>query len=114
MATFCAYLENFQKTIFNLESLSFLKNIDFQMKNRIYENTRPNHLLALGLDNKDGHIRLTQAEQFSIFGGSKETHERMTVTLIETFKKLQQKGKRLEQTEPHELADIIKKVVEQL
>ena len=65
------------------------------------------HLLGIGLDNEDGHKRLTQAEKFSIVGGSEETHERMTETLIKTFEDLKGKGKELEDTDRNELADLI-------
>lgn len=65
------------------------------------------HLLGIGLDNTDGHKRLTRAEKFSIVGGSEETHERMTETLIKTFEELKGRGKELEQTEKEELADIL-------
>jgi len=63
--------------------------------------------LGIGLDNEDGHKRLTQAEKFSIVGGSEETHEKMTETLIKTFEDLKTKGKQLEETEKEELAEII-------
>lgn len=66
-------------------------------------------LLGVGLDNRDGHKRLTQAEQFAVVGGSAETHERMTETLVKTFENLDRKGKRLEETSPHELSDLIQK-----
>lgn len=66
------------------------------------------HLLGLGLDNKDGHKRITQAEKFSIVGGSQETHERMTETLVKTFETLDRRGKTLEKVEKEELSDIIK------
>ena len=65
------------------------------------------HLLGIGLDNADGHKRLTRAEKFSIVGGSEETHERMTETLIKTFEELKGRGKELEQTDKVELADIL-------
>jgi hypothetical protein len=65
------------------------------------------HLLGIGLDNDDGHKRLTRAEKFSIVGGSEETHERMTETLVKTFEDLKGKGKELEDTESTELAEII-------
>jgi hypothetical protein len=65
------------------------------------------HLLGVGLDNKDGHKRITQAEKFSIVGGSEETHDRMTETLIKTFEDLKNQGKELEDTERKELAEII-------
>jgi hypothetical protein len=67
------------------------------------------HLLGLGLDNTDGHKRLTSAEQFTIVGGSEETHGRMTETVTKTFESLKRRGKTLERVEPKELADIIAK-----
>lgn len=66
------------------------------------------HLIGVGLDNKDGHKRITQAERFAIVGGSQETHERMTETVVKTFETLDRKGKTLDTVEKHELKDIIK------
>ncbi|MBI2812676.1 MAG: hypothetical protein HYX71_00125 [Opitutae bacterium] len=65
------------------------------------------HLLGLGLDNEDGHKRLTSAEQFTIVGGSDETHTKMTETVIKTFEELKTRGKPLQAVEPQELAEII-------
>lgn len=84
------------------------------MRNRMHDNARPRHLYGIGMDNDDGHKRITQAEQFSVLGGSRETHERLTITFIKTFESLKQQGKRLEQTELHELNEIIKKAIEEL
>jgi peroxiredoxin len=67
------------------------------------------HLLGVGLDNKDGHKRLTAAEQFTIVGGSDETHTKMTETVIKTFEVLKKRGKPLHTVEPQELAEIIHK-----
>jgi peroxiredoxin len=67
------------------------------------------HLLGLGLDNSDGHKRLTSAEQFTIVGGSDETHTKMTETVIKTFEVLKKRGKSLQGVEPQELAEIIHK-----
>ncbi len=66
-------------------------------------------LLGLGLDNTDGHKRITQGEQFAIVGGSEETHGRMTETAIKTFEELKQRRKHLATVEPAELAEIIHK-----
>jgi hypothetical protein len=66
-------------------------------------------LLGLGLDNDDGHRRITTGEQFAVLGGSAETHERMTETVVKTFEELKQRGKHLSEVRPVELADIIKK-----
>jgi len=67
------------------------------------------HLLGIGLDNQDGHKRLTAAEEFTIVGGSDETHGRMTETVIKTFEELKTRGKPLHIVEPQELAEIIHK-----
>jgi hypothetical protein len=70
---------------------------------------KPNHLLGVGLDNEDGHKRLTAAEQFTIVGGSEETHTKTTETFIKTFEELKSRGKQLHAVEPKELAEIIHK-----
>ncbi len=69
---------------------------------------RNSHLLGIGLDN-DGHKRVTQADRFSIVGGSEETHERMTETVMKTFEDLKRRGKDLDDASPEELSDIIRK-----
>ncbi len=66
-------------------------------------------LVGLGLDNKDGHKRLTTGEQFAIVGGSEETHGRMTETVVKTFEELKSRRKHLAEVGPTELADIIHK-----
>jgi hypothetical protein len=40
-------------------------------------------------------------------GGSEETHERMTETVVKTFEELRQRGKPLEEVGPTELTEII-------
>ena len=67
------------------------------------------HLLGIGLDNQDGHKRVTQAEQFSIVGGSQETHERMTETLVKTVEDVKKSGKQLETIERQHLAELLEK-----
>ncbi len=68
----------------------------------------PAALLGLGLDNADGHKRVTTGEQFAIVGGSEETHERMTETVVKTFEELKHRGKHLGEVPGRELAEIIK------
>ncbi len=77
------------------------------MKNKAKIST--SHLLGIGLDNKDGHKRLTRAEKFSILGGSEETHGIMTETVLKTFETIKDQGKILEQIEVDELADLLHK-----
>ncbi|MFL2825475.1 MAG: hypothetical protein ACPGEE_02170 [Opitutales bacterium] len=68
---------------------------------------RPSKLLGLGLDNDDGHKRITEAERFSIVGGNEETHQTLTEVAIKTFETLDKKGKTLDTVEKKELDDII-------
>ncbi|WP_309399257.1 hypothetical protein [Cerasicoccus maritimus] len=76
------------------------------------QNSQPKRkaaLLGVGLDNKDGHKRITQAEKFAVVGGSEETHDRMTETLIKTCEDLKRKGRELEDAAPKEVADLLHK-----
>lgn len=67
------------------------------------------HLLGVGLDADDGHKRITKAEKFSVVGGSEETHGKMTETLIKTFEDLRKRGRELEDSEPKEIAELLRK-----
>ncbi len=67
------------------------------------------HLFGLGLDCNDGHKRITQADKFSILGGSENTHDKMTETLFKTFEDLSLKGKTLESASMEEITDLIQK-----
>lgn len=66
-------------------------------------------ILGVGLDNEDGHKRITQGEKFVLVGGSQETHERMTETMVKTFEELKRRAKHLETVDPRELSEIISK-----
>jgi hypothetical protein len=66
-------------------------------------------LLGIGLDNDDGHKRITKGDQFVLLGGSEETHGRMTETVVKTFEELKNRRKHLSEVEANELAEIIHK-----
>ncbi|MSU65815.1 MAG: hypothetical protein EXS38_06890 [Opitutus sp.] len=66
-------------------------------------------LVGLGLDNEDGHKRITTGYKFALLGGSQETHEHMTETVMKTFEELKRREKHLEQVGPEELGEIIAK-----
>lgn len=69
-------------------------------------------MMGLGLDNKDGHKRITKGDNFYLVGGSEETHERMTETAIKVNEKLHSKGKALEEISQKEFVDIIHEVTD--
>ena len=63
-------------------------------------------LLGLGLDHKDGHVRMTRGENFQLIGGSKETHECMQEKAIKFNEELHRRGKRMEELSREELLDV--------
>ena len=66
--------------------------------------------LGVGLDNEDGHQRLTQSEHFFLVGGSQETHERMQDTAIRFNEVLKKRGKPLDETPVEEVIEIFGEV----
>ena len=66
-------------------------------------------LLGLGLDS-DGHKRITTGPNFTLLGGTQETHEQMTEKAIKINEKLKARGKRLEDVSHAEFDDIAHEV----
>jgi len=64
--------------------------------------------LGVGLDDADGHQRLTRSDHFLLVGGSADTHERMQDTAIRFNEKLKERGKTLPETEPEEALDLLR------
>jgi hypothetical protein len=64
-------------------------------------------ILGLGLDNADGHVRLTRGENFDICLGSESTHEQLQETCIKLNEKLDRRGKRLEDLTRDEFVELI-------
>jgi hypothetical protein len=69
-------------------------------------------LLGVGLDNTDGHKRITEAEDILLIGGSQETHEKMQDVVIYFSESLDQRGKRLRDAEPQEVIDLLQKALD--
>ena len=68
--------------------------------------------LGVGLDNQDGHQRLTRSENFVLVGGSAETHERMQDTAIRFGEALEKRGKTLQETCAEEAIDLLRRSAE--
>lgn len=49
-------------------------------------------LLAVSLDNPDGHKRITTAETFTVVGGSQEKHQELTEKILKMRAFLKKKG----------------------
>ena len=63
-------------------------------------------LLGVGMDCDDGDVRVTNAENFVLVGGSHDTHECMQDRCIKFNEILGSRGKRIEDLERQELMDV--------
>ncbi len=64
-------------------------------------------LIGVGLDNADGHTRITKGEHFVLLGGSSETHEQMQEFTIKLTERLAKQGKRIPDATIRELRDLV-------
>ena len=62
-------------------------------------------ILGVGLDS-DGHKRITKGDNFTLVGGTQDTHEQMTEKAIKINEKLKARGKQLETVTREEFDDI--------
>jgi hypothetical protein len=69
-------------------------------------------LLGVGLDNDDGHQRITRADDIVLVGGSQETHEKMQDVAIHFSESLKERGKRLQDAEPAEVIDLLREAMD--
>lgn len=81
---------------------------------RATEPKPPAALLGVGLDNEDGHTRLTRGKNFVLVGGSQDTHAVMQETAVKINEHLDRQGKRLEDVSVKELRDICRNVAESI
>lgn len=71
-------------------------------------------IVGVGLDNTDGHKRVTRTEEMVLVGGSAETHERMQETAIKFAEQLEQRGKKLPETTAREAMELLHEAIERV
>ena len=71
-------------------------------------------MLGVGLDATDGQVRLTRGKNFTLVGGSEETHEVMQETAVKINEQLDRRGKTLDEVSPQELRDVVCEVIERI
>jgi hypothetical protein len=76
------------------------------MTNRAYKKI----LLGMGLDCKDGHVRLTKGKNFALLGGSEQTHDMMQEKAIKFNEQLDRRGKSLDSISEQEFSDIARDI----
>ena len=66
-------------------------------------------LLGLGLDNEDGHARLTRGEDYVLMGGSEQTHEHMQDNVERFRHSLKKMGTDLQRASRDEMTEAAQK-----
>ncbi len=69
-------------------------------------------MLGLGLDNDDGHTRLTRGDNFVLYGGSYETHAQMQETAQKVNEQLEKRGQKLEDLSSREFGEVLKRATQ--
>lgn len=64
------------------------------------------HLLGLAFEKTDGHRRITRGDNFTIIGGTQETHEKMQEKAVKFNEQLDKHGKQLGELSKNEFMDI--------
>jgi len=67
-------------------------------------------LLGMGMDCKDGHVRVTKGKNFALFGGSEETHGEMQEKAIKFNEQLEKRRKSIDNLSEEEFSDIAKDI----
>ena len=78
------------------------------VKKRKKPTSKPD-FIGVGLDS-DGHRRMTKGDNFALYGGTADTHERMTETSIKINEKLRKRGKSMHEISREEFDDIAHEV----
>ena len=64
-------------------------------------------LLGVGFDAEDGHVRITQGENYDVFMGSAESHEYIQQLIQKIEEGLKSKGLALEDLSPEQFGEFV-------
>jgi hypothetical protein len=67
-------------------------------------------LLGVGFDHRDGHIRITEAEQYHVLMGSGETHEALQNICRRINETVQASGRPLNDYSPEEFMELVQEL----
>ena len=74
----------------------------------------PKMLFGIGLDDPDGHTRITKGPDFRLYGGSKPTHDKMQELTLKARERLKRHGKTFASASQREIADTLDVVAQKL
>lgn len=77
--------------------------------------TRPlDKLYGIAPPSKDGHTRLTRAEDFEVIGGSQEVHEKLREITTKVDEGIKKTGRRIKEVSAQELGERIQEAVDKV
>lgn len=71
---------------------------------------RKRWILGVGLDNQDGHLRITRGANFRLVGGSKDTHAEMQERVMHFNEEVAKRHKTLDDLSRAEIREIASRV----
>ena len=71
-------------------------------------------LLGVGFDGDGGLTRISRGPNFYLYGGSKDTHEKMQKTAVKFNECVDERGKALKDINRRELTEIVEEVREEV
>ena len=74
------------------------------------EQSRVIGLLGVGFDNQDGHIRITQGDDFHVYMGSGETHRELQKICLRIDETIKSTGRKLSDYSPEEFMEMVQKL----
>jgi hypothetical protein len=74
---------------------------------RTEQNKKIIRLLGVGFDTEDGHVRMTNGDQYDVLMGSEESHEYIQQLLQRIENAIKAEGKRLDEVSPDELRKLV-------
>jgi hypothetical protein len=74
---------------------------------RTEQNKKIIRLLGVGFDTEDGHVRMTNGDQYDVLMGSEESHEYIQQLLQRIENAIKAEGKRLDEVSPDELSKLV-------
>ena len=67
-------------------------------------------IVGLAADSEDGHIRITQGDNFNVYSGSEKTHGEMQETCLKINEMLSEKGRKLEDLSREEFIELVSSI----
>jgi hypothetical protein len=88
-----------------VDQAGFIKKMRAEKRKKIIR------LLGVGFDSEDSHVRITKADNYDVFMGSKESHEYIQQLIHKIEDELKTRGVSLDELTPEEFTYIVESII---